>query len=50
MKTLSFNSILLYVKVDETNTWHMATPLTANHVVVTLKDIYLMLIITLSLE
>ena len=38
MKTLGFNSILLYVKVDETDTWHRATPLTANHVVVTLKD------------
>lgn len=38
MKTLDFNSTLLYVKVDETDTWHKATPLTANHVVVTLKD------------
>ncbi len=38
MKTLGFNSNLLYVKVNETNTWHRATPLTANHVVVTLKD------------
>ena len=38
MKILGFNSNLLYVKVDETDTWHRATPLTANHVVVTLKD------------
>ena len=38
MKTLGFNSTLLYVKTDETDTWHRATPLTANHVVVTLKD------------
>ena len=38
MKTLSFNSNLLYVKVNETDTWQRATPLTANHVVVILKD------------
>ncbi len=38
MQTLGFNSTLLYVKVDNTDTWHKATPLTANHVVVTLKD------------
>ena len=38
MKTLGFNSTLLYIRVDETDTWHKATPLTANHVVVTLKD------------
>ncbi len=38
MKTLGFNSTLLYVRVDETDNWHRVTPLTANHVVVTLKD------------
>ncbi len=38
MKTLGFNSTLLYVKTDETDTWRRSTPLTANHVVVTLKD------------
>lgn len=38
MKTLGFNSTLLYVKVDETDTWHRTTPLIANHVVVILKD------------
>ncbi len=38
MKTLGFNSTLLYVKVDKTDTWHKTTPLSANHVVVTLKD------------
>ncbi len=38
MQMLGFNVSLLYVKIDETDTWHRATPLTANHVVVILKD------------
>ena len=38
MKTLGFNSTLLYVKTDETNTWRKVQPSKANHVVVTLKD------------
>ena len=38
MKTLDFNSNLLYVRIDKTDTWYRATPITANHVVVTLKD------------
>lgn len=38
MKKLGFHSTLLYVKIDETDTWHKVTPNTANHVVVTLKD------------
>ena len=38
MKTLGFNSTLLYVKIDETDTWHKTKPFSANHVVVTLND------------
>ncbi len=38
MKMLGFDVSLLYVKTDETDIWHRATLLTANHVVVTLKD------------
>ncbi len=38
MKTLGFNSNLLYVKTGETDTWHKVPPSTANHVVVTLND------------
>ncbi len=38
LRTLGFNVSLLYIKTDETDTWHRATPATANHVAVTLKE------------
>ena len=38
LRTLGFNVSLLYINTDETDTWHRATPATANHVAVTLKE------------
>ncbi len=38
LRILGFNVSLLYIKTDETDTWHRATPATANHVAVVLKD------------
>lgn len=38
MKTLGFNSDLLYVRIDESNIYHKVTPLVANHVVAILHD------------
>lgn len=36
--TLGFNSVIQYIRVDNTDTWHRATPKDANHLVVILKD------------
>ena len=38
LKTLGFDVSLLYIKTDDTDTWHRATPSNANHVVVILKE------------
>ena len=36
--TLGLNSVIQYIRVDNTDTWHRATPKDANHLVVILKD------------
>lgn len=38
MKELGFNVTPLYVRIDETDTWHRSTPSTANHLVIILKN------------